>query len=449
MNARLVRHVLYPLHERVLRRPTFGLLAELERTQWLSGAELRRLQTRKLRRLLLSCADPDGEYRRTAAAIPADPRGDDPRTFLSPLPLRDKQAIRRQTPLGRTRRGIDSGTAMSTGGSTGEPLTFLVDRLRRSFDKAARMRTHRWFDVEPGDKEVYLWGAPLDRRRQEWRRAARDFLLNDLLLSAFDLSPARVRQYLRQMRRFDPTSLFGYPSSLAVFADLATANGDRPHVPSLKAVFATGEMLEDPQRRKIASFFGAPVVDGYGGRDFGFCAHECPQGRMHVTSEHVIVEIIDDEGRPRPLGESGEIVVTNLDNRATPFIRYRTGDVGRIVDEPCPCGRGLEVMHITAGRRTDHLVADDGSLRHALSAIYVLRETPGVRQFQIRQRADRSVEVRVVADGALTASTRSKVLAGVQRCVGQTPDVRLREVDQIPVQPSGKFRHVISEAVSG
>src|SRR5262249_59134440 len=85
-----------------------------------------------------------------------------------------------------------------------------------------------------------------------------------------------------------------------------------------KAVFVTAEYLYDHWRRAIGETFGCPVANGYGGRDSGFVAHECPAGGMHITADRMIVEIVDDRGRLQPPGHSGEIVVTNLDTPQMP-----------------------------------------------------------------------------------------------------------------------------------
>ncbi len=441
----LVRRFLYPLHERLLGRPTFRVLRDLERSQWLQPRQLRELQASKLTRLFRHVARTSKDYAQYFESHPMDPLREGPFDILGRLPLVDKRCIRRRVrAAGFIRRG--RVRMMSTGGSTGEPLTFLVDTMRTAYDKAARMRTHRWFGVQPGDREAYLWGAPIDGKREDRLRAIRNRILNDLLLSAFDLNPATTRRYLRRMGAFNPRCVFGYPSSLVLFCDLARRAGLQPELPSLRAVFVTGEVLDRLQRSTLEEFFGVPVANGYGGRDSGFCAHQCPRGRMHVTTEHVVMEIVGPDGQVMPTGESGEIVITNLDNYATPFIRYRTGDIGRLLGEECPCGRGLEVMDVVAGRRTDHLVAADGTLRHALSLIYLLRDTRGIDQFQIRQRRDRSIDVRVVAPEGFEHQTRMKVLRGIRDCLGESLDAELRVVDSIETQASGKFRHVISEA---
>lgn len=452
MHSLLVRNVLYPLHERVLGRPTFRLLRDLEDSQWRSAAELRAMQAAKLARLLQRATAAFPDYRGWLASHRFDTSGEAPFDLLQRLPLVDKRTLRRfagRDPrgLGFRRFGRAGIRRMTTGGSTGEPLTFLVDPMRSAYDKAARMRTHRWFGVEPGDREAYVWGAPLAEKRQDRLRSLRDFFLNDRLYSAFDLSRESIRRYVRRMRAFNPVCVFGYPSSLVTLCRLAAEQGIKPTLPALKALFVTGEVLDDQQRRTLERFFNVPVANGYGGRDSGFCAHECTHGCMHVTSEHIIMEIVDPQGRPLPSGESGEIVITNLDNLATPFIRYRTGDIGRLLDTPCPCGRGLQVMDVVAGRRTDHLVADDGTLRHALSLIYLLRDIDEIEQFQIHQKRDRSIDLRVVAPSGVRGHTRRRLLDGFRKSLGRSVTTHLCFVDRIDVQRSGKFRHVISDAV--
>jgi phenylacetate-CoA ligase len=448
VNAPIARQILYPLHERIRRRPTFRILAELEDSQWLSPGEIRDLQARKLRRLFRHAAAKCRWYAETFRVHRIDPDCDDPFDALKRLPLLSRAGVRKHL-SDMTDQTVPGGVRpMSTGGSTGEPLKIFVDRTREAYDKAARMRTHRWFGIEPGDKEIYLWGAPIDNRRQDRLRNFRDVFLNDLLLSAFDLTPDSMRDYLRRIKRFNPCCIFGYPSSLVEIARFAKRKGVKLELPDLQAVFVTGEVLDDQQRATLESAFHVPVANGYGGRDFGFCAHQCERGKMHITSEHLLVEIVDADGRSLPTGQSGQIVVTNLDNFATHLIRYDTGDIGRLLPDTCRCGRGLQAMSMVAGRRTDHLVAADGTLRHALSAIYLMRETEGISRFQIRQHRDRSVAVSIVPEPTFDQNQRDNVVNGLRQCFGDAIDTRINLVDRIDVEPSGKFRYVVSEAAA-
>ena len=165
---------------------------------------------------------------------------------------------------------------------------------------------------------------------------------------------------------------------------------------------------------------------------------------MHVTSESVIIEFVSSGRRVKP-GKQGEIVVTHLDNHAMPFIRYRTGDVGRASAEACPCGRGLEVMDVVQGRSTDFIIAPDGRWVHGLGLIYVVREIAGVEEYQIVQRDVDAVCVRVVPNGAFGPDGEMRIRDGIRKRLGQEVRVSVEQTDRIAPDPSGKFRYVISQ----
>ena len=214
---------------------------------------------------------------------------------------------------------------------------------------------------------------------------------------------------------------------------------------SISQESAVGQAAADSARSEpVVSVHG--LVKRYGSREAGFVAHECPEGSMHLTAENIIVEIVDGDGDPVSGSESGEIVVTHLDAYAMPFIRYRTGDVGRRRPGRCACGRGLPLMDLVQGRTTDFLYLPDGNIRHALSIIYPLRELPGVRQFRVTQRADYSVTVDVVADDRRERITGEAVAQRIRPVVGDQVNLRVALVEGIASTNSGKYRYVISHA---
>ena len=179
--------------------------------------------------------------------------------------------------------------------------------------------------------------------------------------------------------------IFGYPSSISLIAEHAVKHGRRLDNLGTKVVFVTSERLYDHQRETIEHAFNCPVANGYGGRDAGFIAHQCPVGGMHITAEDIIVELIDNKGESVPLGCEGEVVITHLATSDFPFIRYRTGDVAVLDEQSCSCGRGLPLLKEIQGRTTDFVVASDGTIMHGLALIYVIRDIPGVENFKIIQ----------------------------------------------------------------
>lgn len=433
--------VFYPLHERLLGRRTFANLRTLETSQWFSPVQIRELQARKLRNLLDHARTNIPFYRERLSK-----KGDGPEDALgtlSALPFLTKSDMRCNLDAMLWHESPGGLHPSCTGGSTGEPVQFFLDRRRQSFDQAARIRSHLWFGVKPGDRELYLWGSPIERSRTDALRSARDRLFNQYLLDAFNMSEARIDEYLDVYDRFRPTSLFGYPSSIALLVSRARRRGRRLDCSALRAVFVTGEVCWPHDREAIASYFGVPVADGYGSRDAGFIAHQCDQGIMHITAENVIVEIVA-ANRVCPIGESGEIVVTHLDAFGMPMIRYRTGDQGRLLPGRCACGRGLPLMDVVGGRSTDFLRLPDGNVRHALSIIYPLRDTPGIRQFSVVQSADFGVVVSVVADDTTDRITLDSVSRRLRPVIGDDVRLDVRLVDHIEPSSSGKHRYVTS-----
>ncbi len=445
MHPRIVRHLISPLLERLLRRRTFAYARECDAAQWHAPGQLRTLQRGKLRSLLILAQSNCPWYRNLFAELGLEAASDDPFAMLEALPCIDKDTIR-SNQRDMTNASVDGGPIpFNTGGSTGEPLSFMVDRRRIAYDKAARIMTHAWFGVQHGDREVYLWGSPLEIRGQDRCKRMRDRMTNELLLAAFRLNPETMSHYHRQIDAFDPASIFGYPSSLTRFAEFCIQSNKPYHARNLRAVFVTGEVVDVRQRRTLSDYFGVPIVNGYGSRDGGFIAHECPAGSMHVMDQNVIVEILDETGYAVAQGKSGEIVLTHLDAFALPLIRYRTGDMATQTTGRCECGRGLSLIGPIDGRRGDHLVGADGTLTHPLAAIYVMRELDGVKQFQIHQNCDRSIDVQVVDDGMGHRMNCERIVSHLRRRLGPLP-VNVRSVKDIAVAGSGKYRHVVSEA---
>ena len=445
MVAWISRHLVCPLHERLLSRKTFAYLRELEESQWFAPDDIKALQRRKLGALLRHAVACVPFYRERMGESVADMlAGDtDPLSVLPSLPLLDKDTInhhRNDMIWSDAPGGVH---ASHTGGSSGEPLHFVFDRRRQGYDQAARIRTHRWFGVDIGQREVYLWGSPIEQDRTDRVKSVRDFLFNHHLLSAFAMSPARMTTYLETLNRLNPACLFGYPSSVALLLEHARTTGFALRTASLKAVFVTGEVCYPHHREIIRDVLGAPVADCYGSREAGFIAHECPSGNLHITSENIMVEIIRD-GRRVPDGESGEIVVTHLDAYAMPFVRYRTGDVGRLKPGRCVCGRGLPMMAVVEGRQTDFLHLPDGTIKHALSIIYPLREMPTVRQFRVVQDANHDVCVSIVLNRAAGRFDPQEVVRRLRAIVEDQVPVRIDIVTSIPPIESGKHRYVIS-----
>lgn len=443
----LVKHVLFPLHERLMQRPTLPYLAELEQSQWLSGEEMQRLQLRKLKQLLqIAVAHcPWHAERIRAAGIAPNAAGTVSLEQFRRLPTMNKadatayrdRLVWKEVPGG--------AHPYNTGGSSGQPLIFYYGRKRQAADAACRMRAHRWWGVEMGDREVYLWGAPVELNKTDRIKTLRDRLFNQLLLNAFEMSESRMDAYLERIETFDPACIYGYASSLHLLAAHAQRRRRSLHLPGLKVVCTTGDPLFPDYRERIGAVFGVPVANEYGCRDGGLVALESPNGQLLVNSESILLEILDADGTPVAPGEIGEAVLTNLCSDAQPFLRYRTGDMLRRTDEACRAGRGLPVIGEVMGRSTDFIVRPDGTIMHALAVIYVLRAIEGVGEFKIIQRTTDHLEVMVCTGPGWQEDSRRRIVAGLRQRMASEVRVDVHLVGKIAPEASGKHRYVVSQ----
>lgn len=443
----LVSRVLFPLQERLKHHTTVAVRRGLEDSQWWSRERIEALQLARLQALLSRAGNTVPYYRELFARIGFDPRECRRLTDLARLPFLGKPEIRAN--LEALKAEDAQGLArFNTGGSSGEPLIFFIGNERVSHDVAAKWRATRWWGVDIGDPEVVVWGSPIELTSQDRARALRDRLMRTELLPAFEMSEARLDDFLARIRRRRPRMLFGYPSALSHIARHAEKRGQGMDDLGVKVAFCTSERLYDEQRQAISRVFGCPVANGYGGRDAGFIAHQCPAGGMHLTAEDIIVEIVDKDGQVLPPGQAGEIVVTHLATGDFPFIRYRTGDVAVLGQGACSCGRGLPLLQEIQGRTTDFVVARDGTVMHGLALIYVVRDLPGVAAFKIIQESLDLTRVLVVAGPGLADGTAQHITRGLGARLGDGVRVEVEIVREIPPEKSGKFRYVVSKVAA-
>lgn len=446
--TKLTSQFLFPLHEKLKKHNTVPLFNRLEQTQWLSTEHISAIQSEKLQGFIHQIVA-DVPYFRTLfkeLSLTAD----DIKSVqdLEKLPLLSKDVIRdnfnffissNAGPLQR----------YNTGGSSGQPLVFMIGKDRTSHDVAAKWRATRWWNVDIGDKEIVAWGSPVELTKQDKIKVWRDKLFRSTLIPAFDLTGSKLLTFIQQIKDIKPTMLFGYPSVFHLIAQSAEKHQIDLTGLGIKVVFVTSERLYPYQRELIEKVFKAPVANGYGGRDAGFIAHQCPAGGMHISAEDIIVEIVDHEGKPVPNGVQGEIVITHLATRDFPFVRYRTGDIAALSNENCSCGRGLPLLEQLEGRSTDFVVASNGTIMHGLALIYILRDIPLIDGFKIIQHSLQHTQIQLVtANNKLEQQTEQLIVRQLQQRLGPDVEIELQYVPEIAPEKSGKYRYVISKVTA-
>lgn len=437
-------HALFPLHERLRGHKTVGLMRDLTRTQWLSPAELIRLQVDRLRELLTYSHNHVPYYRDLFQGVGFKPETLRSVAELAQLPLLGKGEIRAH--FDRLTANDAVGLRIfSTTGSTGDPLRFGLGKRRIAADVAAKWRATRWWDVDIGDREFVAWSSPIELSAQDRMRWLRDKLFRSKLRSTVALTPEKLDALIEDIRSFRPRMLFGYPSSLALIAQRARDRGVDMDNIGIKVAFVTAERLYPHQRDVISAMFGCPVANGYGGRDSGFIAHECPEGSLHVSTDALVVEVVDEAGQPLPPGEPGEVAVTHLFSHDFPLIRYKNGDVAVLDDHLCACGRGLPLMREVRGRTNDFLVSANGAKVHDVAFAMILRDLPGMEQFKVVQESlERTTLQLVVGSDFRINEARPKIAKTFKHFLGDAVELNIELVPSIAPEPSGKYRYVIS-----
>jgi phenylacetate-CoA ligase len=218
-------------------------------------------------------------------------------------------------------------------------------------------------------------------------------------------------------------------------------------LPAPRAVSFTAGPLQGPARERVERAFRAPVFDQYGCAEVPWIAGECPAyAGLHVNSDERLVEILDEQGRPVPAGTVGEVVITDLSNRAVPLVRYRLGDRAALLEGECPCGVTLPLMTPVEGRSDDLVRLVDGRTVAPtwFRSWLALGDAP-VRQYRVEQHADSSISLVIVPrEGADAVHRLEQLRAAMAEEIGAGAQLRLELVDSIP-HDRGKTRDVVSD----
>jgi phenylacetate-CoA ligase len=323
-------------------------------------------------------------------------------------------------------------------GSTGMPAGFIFDRAHQRGRFAARAR----YLLESGWSPLHRsgWVIYLPHGTPDARIVGHRLLFGTRFLSVFtDLDEQKA-----WLERLDPHSLYTLPSSLKALVERMS----RSSLPSLRCIMTGGEVVEETLRQKVRRAFGLEIADNYGSTE-AFMAWRCPRGRYHVNAEHVLIEIVDESDRPAAPGQIGRVLVTTLQNRRMPLVRYEIGDYAQQSAEACPCGRTLPVIGGISGRAVQLFRFADGRFVTPWELIVRLRVDGALRQFQIVQKTYDRFALRHVSDAPLSAEVRDRFTREFADVLRTSVRVDFERVESIPRTPTGKYLTALSELSGG
>lgn len=428
----LMGRMIYQTAALLRREKTFRYLREYERTTYRSLVDTEAWQKKQLADLVRYAVRNIPHYKELGIGA------------LEDLPLVNKAMLKEEPERFVHRRPGDRVTVKVTSGSTSEPLNLLKDCEAMAREQAATYRSYRWAGVRPGARQARFWGIPLkvgERVKSEWR----DRFLNRIRYSAFSYDDQTFDYYLGVLRRQKPTYVYGYASLIHEFARFLTTTGkNEASLPGLKAVITTAEILTPRMRDEIREGFGVSVFDEYGCAETGSIAHDCERGRLHINSENLLVEVLDDSGTIRREGE-GRLVLTDLHNRVQPLLRYDSGDYGVLSRKPCECGRPLLILENVHGRAYDTVIGPEGKRYNAAFFSYLFKEVQlqgeTVRQFQVIQE-DRTITFRIVKGKDFTEGVEQSLAGQLRAEFGDYFTPRFEYCESVEREKSGKLRQL-------
>ena len=332
---------------------------------------------------------------------------------INQLPFLTKQNLIGDKEELKTWRAFYS-SSKTTGGSTGEPVTLLKNPEALARERAATWRAYSWAGIDVGDRQARFWGVP-HSSFGAFKSKAIDFISNRKRVSAFNLTDSSMLDYYNQLQKFQPIYLYGYVSVIRALSAFLASQNLSP-IASIKSIITTSEILTDGARSEIEAYWKLPIFNEYGCGEVGSIAHECLEGNMHLMSDNLLIECVDENGLP---SQTGEIVVTDFYNFSTPIIRYRIGDFATLTKKTCSCGVTLPIISNIHGRAYDLIKTSSGKSIHPEALIYIFEDLQikqsGFSQFQILQESLQRLTINIIR----TSSWSNELANLIQQTVHQ------------------------------
>lgn len=301
------------------------------------------------------------------------------------------------------------------------------------------MRDHLWhrdpnlrlaaIRPQSGNEAAYPDGKTFDK----WGgMEARSFATGE---SALLNIGTRIEDQVDWLQRYDPDYILIYPANIQAIAIHCERHQIR--FPSLKQVHTMADLLRPEVRTVCREALGVPVVDIYSSAVIGYIALQCPESEnLHIQSEYVFVEVLNDAGMPCKPGEVGQVVTTPLHNFAMPLIRYAVGDFAEVGS--FSCGRTLPVLSQIMGRARSMVRLPNGDLFY-VNFLHLVKGFEVIRQFQIVRTASEALEMKLVAKRNLNAEEEAGLTQILHECFRHPFTIFFTYHDEIPRSASGKF----------
>ncbi len=421
----LLENVVLAAGDRLLGTSFIKHLKAWRRIQHATEAEIERLQAQKLEATLRFATTQTGYYRDWArySNLP-------PAEWLRQFPILTKSLIRENL-SGLLTEPRERLAKVSSSGSSGEHSTVYFNKEDVSIIRAIQTMWWEWSGYRLGDSLLQTGISP----QRGLIKRAKDLVTRTTYASAFDWCPER---YLKLLQKKKFAYLGGYPSSLYDMARISLENDVQA---SFKAAFCWGDKLFDHYRDTVRKAFGCEMYESYGASEGFMIAGQKDLDYLYIMTPHVYLELLDEKGEPVPEGELGYVVVTRLDGRAMPLIRYRLGDLAiRLPRSAYPPNRELAfpLLQQVVGRDTDIVRTPSGQALVVHFFTGILEHFSEIRQFRAVQRTLQGVEIEYIPAETFKPEVLERVERQFRRKISGNFDITFKPVERISSTPSGK-----------
>jgi len=423
-------------------RQEHSFMRTLSRNEQLSQDALRELNWKTRQELVLYCFNHIQFYRRKYSECGFEP-GDIalPENFER-LPIIEKEEIRAcETEIINRNYQLKDMPIYTTGGSTGCPLKTYGDPNIPLVPMS--WRTLNWWGIGICDNSGYLYRAV----PEGWRKIYQKTLLwptKRNWLSASQMTEENMMAFYLSLVRDKAKYLVGYVGAIDIFASFLEQKGY--HLNELCMIWTTSAPLPKIKRAFLEKIFECEVYTQYGSCEFYWIAAECKQKcGLHIASDIRHVEVVKGNNVVGD-NEYGDLIVTDLVNKAFPLIRYRLGDRGRLIRKPCSCGLPFPLMDYVQGRITDNIKLHNGTTIPGEFWTTIFDDfTDKIKSFQVFQDNKYTITVKYEPHKGVDYSTAIAIVRDrLHEKIGKDEILYIAE-GKINVNDNGKTRFVISE----
>jgi phenylacetate-CoA ligase len=418
----------------------------LKESQWWSRTELESYQMQQLEKLLNHAYLNVPYYRKLFDERGLKPKDIQNLNDLKRVPFLTKEIIKQNTnDLTDENFPRSEMLSVSTSGTTGGPMKFYVDKYAMDREWAFMLAQWERVGFELGAKRVILRGGSIKRadKGKFWDYSPKD---RSLTFSIHRMNNESLPAYLKKIKEFRPQYIHAYPSSITILANWMKENNESPFE-CLKAILCGSENFYNWQRQLLENVFQCRVFSWYGHSEQAVLGGECEYSSMyHMQPEYGITELIEKEGNYKSIDDDArEIAATGFNNFLFPFIRYKTGDIGRYSEKECSCGRQYSLINGIEGRVQDFFVSRNGHLIPFSGYYLTLKVSNQIEKFQYYQDRKGMVVLKIVRKEKYTDNDTKKIKKELDIKYGDNLDFRIDFVDDITRSESGKYKYLVQK----